>query len=1007
MSHQIRFKNTQNDWSNGLPLGNGVFGAMGMFCDGNLTYAMNHYEIYYHTDRLSLPLKKASERSIDDITDAGKARAEARARADGNRPPKGERSYWYYRGTRGRYAGGAWGKDSKSHPLTGEISFALPRGIERRETDYVLDIEHATVAFSAKGFSVKSITAREDCMLHFVKQKKHVLKTIDMIVPEYRDQAAPVVDYFALDSTTFGYTIDMSERVEEPFKPAVVVRLVGATGKLQGNRIAVEATGDYTVMVGVFTPFRYADPVGDGARMLASWSIDQMLSEHAAYWEAFFERSNISLPDKFIEKIWYVNQYAFDCSSGKGGVMKHQACGLNGLWDVKRPTLWGSKWYWDVNIQAAFAGVYSSNRIDLGHVFAEGLKQYVPLAEYACREVHGVDGIAIDYPFKFYHSCWPWCAAYLWDHYLYTEDKEFLKNDAYPIFMGLCRCAVGIFEWREERGEYMIYPDISPEQGPLGHNSVITVSSVKHMLKFTLEAAKILGDKDPLHDKIAHLLSNMPAYPKTRDGYGERLLDSEDAPPNLGIRHPSMLMPIFPTGEIHMGSSKRERQMISNTISWLEDHAESGVFHVSWLAAASARLGEGQRALRLLYEKGIDLMLRTNGLAAEETDRFIHHSLTLRQPLYYPCMMEFTGEMLAAVNEMLMQSDNGIIRIFPALPDGDRELDRLWTHGIGLDEWKVRNVEYKPWRDLRFDKLLARGAFEISAEMKGGKVKWITVHSKNGNDVTLTSPFYIRHLSVFEGGKAVPFTLEGGVFRFKTEAGKTYVIAKSESDVTPREEYQDDGGILERLTATKRRIYIGEDTDAQYHQMVGNFTRNSIYGVAPVVKPVCYKFDFTETPNKRYWYGEFDTQATICENPIYIARDFVKEAKPIFTPQKGYGFRAEDEDKLTYVVRNAPDLLRGDFLEGTEPVEFMFDAPRGGYDLLVCSGDCDESSITILEAVGGRKTGGEVILAGRYQTKRVPVVHEHDGNVTLRISTKKGHKYKLNFIFVNKTSAFY
>ena len=113
MSHLIRFKNTQNDWSNGLPLGNGVFGAMGMYGDKRLTYAMNHYEIYYHTDRLSLPLKKAAEKNINAIENPGQARRDARARADGNRPPKGERSYWYYRGTRGRYAGGAWGKDCK------------------------------------------------------------------------------------------------------------------------------------------------------------------------------------------------------------------------------------------------------------------------------------------------------------------------------------------------------------------------------------------------------------------------------------------------------------------------------------------------------------------------------------------------------------------------------------------------------------------------------------------------------------------------------------------------------------------------------------------------------------------------------------------------------------------------------------------------------------------------------------------------------------------------------
>lgn len=1005
MSHQIRFHNVENDWSNGLPLGNGVFGAMATFGEGLLAFPMNHYEVYYMTSKTSVIKDKIAALPAE-IENPGQPRLEARARAEHNRPSHGEKSFWYYRGKRGAFTGGAGGNGSKSHPVTGEIAFALPKGVRRNDTDLVLDIERAEVSFAAKGFSVRTICAREDRLLCFVKQKKPVLTTIYLSVPQFRGQGAPDVTYFALDDTTFGYTVDMSAALERPFRFAVITRLIGATGSLQNGTLTVSAAGDYTVATGVFTAHRYENPAEDGAAAMRALDTDALEAAHRAYWDAFFDRAGITLPDPFIEKIWYVNQYAFDCSSGKDGVMYHQACGLNGLWDVKRPTLWGSRWYWDVNIQAAFAGVFSSNRLELGKVFCDGLRAYIPLAEHHAKRVHGIEGISIDYPFDFYHCCWPWCAAYVWDYYLYTEDKDFLKNEAYPLFLGLCRCATALFEWVEARGEYVIFPDISPEQGPLGANSVITVSSVKYMLKFTLEAAEILGDSDPLLEKVRHLLAHLPAYPTVTDKYGRRLLDSEEAPPDLGIRHPSMLMPVFPTGEIHRGSPKRDRDLISNTVTWLEDHCESGVFHVSWLAAACARMGEGQRAIRLLYEKGIDLILRTNGLAAEETDRFIHHSLVLRQPLYYPCMMEFTGEMLAAVNEMLLQSDNGMLRIFPALPDGDPEYERMWRHGYGLDEYKIRTRPYEAWRDVRFDKLLARGAFEVSAEMKGGRVLWISLFSKNGNSVRLTSPHSLAGLSVFENGKPVAFTRARGVLAFDTVAGATYVIARTADAVTPRPVYADDG-ILEHATNNKRRIYIGENPDAVYHQAVDNFTRPDIYGTELHTKRTCYKFDFTEEQRKRYFYGEFDTQAALSENPIYLARHFVREAKPIFSVEKGYGFAPADEGKLSYVKRDTPDLLRGDLLEGTEPVEFLIEVPRGGYDLLVCSGDAAEDSVTCLAVQNGRQTGGELTRAGEYQCKRLPVVQERDGKLLLRVSTKRGYKWKLNFIFVNKTSAFY
>jgi hypothetical protein len=117
----------------------------------------------------------------------------------------------------------------------------------------------------------------------------------------------------------------------------------------------------------------------------------------------------------------------------------------------------------------------------------------------------------------------------------------------------------------------------------------------------------------------------------------------------------------------------------------------------------------------MIYERGIDHMLRSNGLTAEETDHFINYCLMPRQMLYYPCMMEFTGEMLAAVNEMLLQSHNGIIRVFPAIPDGDLEMERMLKKGFPYAEYIDRYNKYDAWENARFDRLLAKGAFEVSA----------------------------------------------------------------------------------------------------------------------------------------------------------------------------------------------------------------------------------------------------------------------------------------------------
>lgn len=160
--------------------------------------------------------------------------------------------------------------------------------------------------------------------------------------------------------------------------------------------------------------------------------------------------------------------------------------------------------------------------------------------------------------------------------------------------------ALAIFQYDEETGTYLIYPDISPEQGPFAHNTTITIASVKYMLQFTLKSAEILGDNDPMLADVRNLFEKLPPYYSSEESkWGVHLKDSLEAPDNQWLRHPSMLM----------------------------------------------------------------------------------------------------------------QSYNGVIRVFPAMPDGNREWERFHREGWGIGDFVHRCRDYDAWKDVRFDRLLARGAF--------------------------------------------------------------------------------------------------------------------------------------------------------------------------------------------------------------------------------------------------------------------------------------------------------
>lgn len=1014
MKHRVLFDNQDNHWDNGLPLGNGVFGTMVYYEKQRLFMPMNHYEVYYNISKAVLPAHKLA--ATPEGLDGKAAHGKIRALADACIPPEGE-PYCDYTYRRDRALAmederlGLAGF-SNSYPCTGDLEFAFGDGLDGCSHRLLLEAEEARVTLElSRGraqLSAQTVVANEDCLVNrFCQSEPGLLRQIRVNFPEYRDYAYPEITFSSHDGSCFSYTVTRYfDGCDTPFRFSGVLLLLGAEGTLEADRTGAvirltKAEQQVTLLTGIFTHWRYPEPLAAGLEQLRAWAADLpgLYARHQSRWQEYFGRSAVCLPDRFLEQVYYINQYALGCCSGKDGIMKHHACGLNGLWAVKHPNLWGSMWYWDVNIQAAFAGVFSSNRLDLGKVFSDGLLSYRELMERYAQNQHGMTGYSADYPYFFYYCVVPWCAQYLWYQYEYSLDTRYLREEAYPFFLKLCEFVTQIFVYDPADDTYHVYPDISPEQGPLAHDTTITVACCKYLLRFTLEAARILDDHTPLLDTCAAILAKLPPYPVVTAGEcAPRLKDSADAADNMFIRHPSMLMPLFPIGELGLHSDEATVELLRNTLDFLEDHSEIGIFGGSWLAAAAARLGQGQKALRLLYERGIDHMLRSNGLTAEETERFMNYCLILRQPLYYPCMMEFTGEMLAAVNEMLLQSCDGLIRVFPALPDGDPEFDRLIRKGQSYHTYPDRYISYPAWRDVRFDRLLAKGAFEISACVKDGKLQWITVLSKKGGTVRLTSPLLSDTFRVWTGEEKSVCAPVGDTVTFDTQPGEMYRISIQPRIDTEPERQAETPSVLSRETATRRHIYIGQDPESEYQKALDGFIRDWYLGNMRLPNHTVYKFDFGVDPAKEY-HRIFRRQSYAAEERLILGMGpvFVKDLQ--FTPRQGYGFL--DASGLETVDRGAPDGLRRDFVQGEREAEFLIEVPRGQYELFAVSGDEAQDSVTVLQCEHGRNAGGDRVPAGRYQCKVLPLVLEEDGVIRLRISSKPGYSWKLNCLFVN------
>lgn len=976
--HQILFDGVETGWHNALPLGSGKMGAMVFFEKNTLHIALNHYDCYYQI------LSRYAQREEQPVSEPGKRyrqlqkiTEDARAKGDISRghytatmnPPRREK--------RPLYSG-------TSHPMAGEALLHLAPCMTGAQTALRLLIEEARVEFSAqkegKTVTVAVITPKsgDGVLVQCAQSHPGLLVSAELSLPSSRG-----LDYCETTQGTAAGAVWLrtafhpwGENPQQypPFVSETALRLENC--EEQNDVLNLGEAGENFCLSASARP-------GEGSALTECTSLLQqreaLLQAHTAAWKSYWH-TRVQLPDRFLETLWHLHLYLAECMSGRGGVHFEQACGLNGLWDIRRPSMWGSMWYWDVNIEEAFWHAFSSNHLEQALDFCNGYLAFADKAEAFAQEVYGVSGWAIDYPHALYHCIQPWCAQFLWRYYLYSGDKDFLREKAYPVF----RRQIAFIQqiaWQDENGTLHIDPDISPEQGPITRDSVITVSTIRALLQYGLQAAKLLSRPKEEAEEMQQLLNRLPAYSLTLDG--SRWKDSYFAPDDLPLRHPSILMPIFPGEEVSRRSPEPQRTLAWNTLRHAAENTELGVFGFGWIAAAAARMGEGGSALRILYEKGLDLCLHSNGMAYEETERWMNFCVITKPPMYWPAMTEPTGGIIQAVNEMLLQCVDGVIEIFPAVPDG--------RDGLAVPKGCYKHCdedfagEYPAWQNCRFERLLAPGGFEVSALRENGKTQWIEITSRIGGKLCLRLPPEFTEPG--EGDLLEQNMQPGDVLRLG--------VQKPWAEPAPA------GVQMREAGETHRRVFLGEDRHTAYYKGLDAFV--CPYGFANWQRPqwTCMVLDIGDTALAKNYDSAYSRE--LCRmgqlslgfgGPRLIGAES-------WSPNLGWGFGAGEN--LRIQDRGGPDDLRRDFAEGSEEAEFWLELPKGKYDLLVISGDEEEASLTRLELPQyGTRAGGETCSVGQYQCAVLPVLHSQDGVLRVRISTGENRRWKLNGIIVNK-----
>jgi len=310
---------------------------------------------------------------------------------------------------------------------------------------------------------------------------------------------------------------------------------------------------------------------------------------------------------------------------------------------------------------------------------------------------------------------WPmggnWLCHQLWDHYLFTGDKQFLKNTAYPLMKGAAEFTL---DWLipDSSGHLVTAPSVSPENDfllPSGKHADVSIASTMDMSitwdLFTnlIEASRVLNIDQSFRDTlIAKRAKLYPLHIGHRGNLQEWFRDWRGV--DLHHRHVSNLYGLFPGHEISPLTTLKLAEAVKKSLEIRGDRSTG--WSQAWKVNLWARLLDGNHAYRLFrdllhYTSDTDPNYQNGGGA--------YPDLLDAHP---PFQIDGNFGGTAGVAEMLVQSQMGDIYVLPALPDA-------WSSG-----------EVKGLR--------ARGGFIINdMKWKDGMLTNLTVTSILGGNLRL------------------------------------------------------------------------------------------------------------------------------------------------------------------------------------------------------------------------------------------------------------------------------
>jgi len=442
---------------------------------------------------------------------------------------------------------------------------------------------------------------------------------------------------------------------------------------------------------------------------------------HIDWWNDYWKRSSVSIPDSILERQYYLDMYKFGCVARSNT----PPISLQAIWtaDDGRLPPWKGDFHHDLNTELSYWPGYSGNHLDLTEGFTNWLWKVKDENKKWTKQYFEIDGLNVPgvttisgkpmggwIQYSMSPTTSAWLAQHFYWQWKYSKDKVFLKERVYPYISEVAHFIEQLTE--SDSGLRRLPLSSTPEYNDNNIRAWFLdwtnydLALVKYLFDITREVYFFSG-----HENTTRFWDNIRNNFQKLNYDTSGLTIAVNQQLEHSHRHQNHLLAIHPLGLLNVEDSA-QKTIIENSLKRIEKLGTRQWvgYSFTWIASIYARAQNGDSAAINLKRFATNFVSSNSFHLNGDQKGGQYSDFT-----YRPFVLDGNFSFAQGIHEMLLQSHKDFIEVFPAIP--------------------------KEWKNVSFKTLRAEGAFLISAKKENGVAMEVKIRSEAGGILRIKLPF--------------------------------------------------------------------------------------------------------------------------------------------------------------------------------------------------------------------------------------------------------------------------